>query len=511
MSPGGYTLRVESAPRPYALPEKADPIVIGEEKRVVHDIALSEGVSLRGTVYYPDGSPASGAQLTGYILGSSRRLTAESNPIGSYTLSAFPVDSEVRIHIRPLDFPHLNPVPSITERMHLTESMEDYELRIPAEGSVLVKVLSGEGTPLSGQRVRVRYDSEDPLEQWDERLAERFTKERSANRQGEAKIDGLTPGPWRARIETRKNPVEGALFVREAETAELTLTVPIELLVDNSGILAGLVRFEDGTPAENVRILARMTGDKENIDAGTEGSARTDREGRFRIRGLRQGGAFRVELRSRRATLTKEGILASNLNLEFVLPNSGGLSIRVTTPGGDPPRSLWNAYLFRLEEGRERYIFEPPKPDPNPGLARWEALAGGTYQVLIAGPDIPRGYSGPIPVGADEMTETIEIRLPEAADFAGEAVDSETLKGISGVEVTEMFPEGSIGSRWPQFLYQRQVYSDRVGDFLLSSLPPGELRIRLEHPLYKAQVFESGGIPNSETRILMEKKPETGR
>jgi len=511
LSPGGYSLRVESAPRPYALPEKADAIAIEEKKPVVHDIALGEGVSLRGTVYYPDGSPASGAQLTGYILGSPRRLTAESNPVGSYTLTAFPIDSDVRIYVRPLNFPHLNPVPSITDRMHLTESVEDYELRIPAEGSARIKVQSSEEKPLFGQRVQVRYDSEDPLEQWDERLAERFTKERPSNRQGEATIDGLTPGSWRARIETRKDPVEGEFFVREAETAELTLTVPIESLVDNSGMLGGSVRFEDGTPAESVRIVARMTSDRENIDAGAEGSARTDREGRFRIRGLRLGGTFRVELRSRRATLTREGVVASNLDLEFVLPNSGGLSIRVVESEGDPPGSLWNAYLFRLEEGRERYIFEPPKTEPSSGLAQWESLAGGTYQVLIAGPDLPRGYSGSITVVADEMTETVEIRLPEAVDFSGEAVDASTLKGIAGVEVTELFPEGSIGSRWPQFLYQRHVFSDSVGDFLLSNLPPGALRLRLEHPLYKTQVFELGDVPNSETRILMEKKPKSGK
>ncbi len=511
LSPGSYSLRVESAPRPYALPEKADAIVIEEKKPVVHDIALGEGVSLRGTIYYPDGSPASGAQLTGYILGSSRRLTAESNPVGSYTLTAFPVESDVRIYIRPLNFPHLNPVASITDRMHLTESMEDYELRIPAEGSARIKVQSSEEKPLFGQRVQVRYDSEDPLEQWDARLAERFTKERPSNRQGEATINGLTPGSWRARIETRKDPIEGEFFVREAETAELTLTVPIESLVDNSGMLGGSVRFEDGTPAENVRIVARMTSDRENIDAGAEGSARTDRAGQFRIRGLRQGGTFRVELRSRRATLTKEGVVASNLNLEFVLPNSGGLSIRVVGPEGDPPASLWNAYLFRLEEGRERYIFEPPKTEPRLGLAQWESLAGGAYQVLIAGPDLPRGYSGSITVVADEMTETVEIRLPEAVDFSGEAVDGSTLKGIAGVEVTELFPEGSIGSRWPQFLYQRHVFSDRVGDFLLSNLPPGALRLRLEHPLYKTQIFELGDVPNSETQIRMEKKPEAGK
>lgn len=511
LAPGIYTLRIESVPRPYALPEKADVIVIEEKKPVIHDLALNEGVSLRGTVYYPDGSPASGAQLTGYILGGSRRLTAESNPIGSYTLTAFPNDSDVRVYVRPLNFPHLNPVPFITDRMRLTESIEDYELHIPAEGSVLVKVLSSEEKPLFGQQVSLRYDSDDPLEQWDERLVGRFAKERPSNRQGEAKIEGLTPGPWRARVETRKDPIESDFYVREADVTQLTLTIPIESLVDNSGVLAGQVRFQDGPPAENVRIVARMTSDRENIDAGTEGTARTDRSGQFRIRGLRKGGTFRVELRSRRATLTKEGVVASNLNLEFVLPNSGGLSIRVVGPGGDPPASLWNAYLFRMEAGRERYIFEPPQSEPRLGLAQWESLAGGTYQVLVAGPAIPRGYSGPLTVVADEMTDTMEIRLPEAVDFSGEAVDALTQKGISGVEVTELFPEGSIGSRWPQFLYQRHVFSDRVGDFLLSNLPPGELRLRLQHPQYKTQVFESGGVPRSESRIPMERNPDAGK
>ena len=84
---------------------------------------------------------------------------------------------------------------------------------------------------------------------------------RITNNQGIANIGNLTPGPFHVTIETLGDPVEGDFVAYEAETAELTLVIPIDDLVDNSGVLAGIVRFEDGTPAERTMVRAELQDD----------------------------------------------------------------------------------------------------------------------------------------------------------------------------------------------------------------------------------------------------------
>ena len=358
---------------------------------------------------------------------------------------------------------------------------------------------------MKGQRIVCVFNPDDPLEEWDSNLPRRFTFERISNSQGIANFERLTPGPWKVSIETRGDPVEGDFTVYEGETAELTLVIPVEDLVDNSGVLAGTIRFEDGTPAERTRIRAELQGDKENVEAGSSGMAQTDQEGKFRIRGLRQKQPFKLEIRARRASQDHEGVMTTNRELEYILPNSGGISAQVVATDGQPPTALWNATLYHLEDGRSRPVFEPPETLQSLGMVSWENLGQGTYQILVTGPEIARAYSELIDVLPDELTDGIEIRVPESVEFSGEVVDTETGKGIPGVEVIELFEEGSIGARWSQSSYQRRVFTDAVGDFLMMGLPPGSIRLRLEHSAYESGTYEAEEITNREETIVLQK------
>jgi len=511
LAPGEYSIRVTDAPEDYVLPEKADPVTLEEEKATTHDIELDAGVSISGQVLYPDGRMASGARITGFIIEGEDggRLSDESDPLGRYELSAFPADTSVRILVRPLDFPELNPAPLLTDPIPLRTSLTDYDLRVPEEGKVRILVLSEEQKPLRGQRVEITIQDLALFEEEGGRQFERtFTKERTTRTGGLAEFTELTPSTWTVSIETRKEPVQAEFQVYEAETAELTMTIPTESLVDNSGVLIGKVRYEDETPAERVRVTATLQEEDEGVEAGTRGSTWTDSEGQFRMQGLRRDKTFTVEVRSRRAAEKYEGIVTPQRELEFILPNSGALSVRVVDARGDVPASPWNAYLFRLEEGRTTTVRAPADVLAGAGIASWEGLSQGTYQVLIAGDETPRAYGEPVEVFSDELTDGVEVQLPNSVDFSGGAIDADTEKGIPGVEVLELFEEGTPGARWPQYLHQRKTYTDSTGDFILIALPPGPVRLRLSHPSYETFEYEGDGSASGETEIFLQKIAE---
>jgi len=508
VAPGGYFLRAAKAPPEYALPERAEEVTVEEDEPLSHDLLLSPGLSISGQVLHPDGRKASGARVTGYPLGEGRTLSDESDPLGRYQLSTFPLDSEVRLLVRPLDFPELDPAPLLTERIRLEESLEEYELQVPRAGILPVQVLSDEDKPLRGQRVQLSYQPADPLEDWDDRLVDFFTKERSTGAEGRTEFNNLTPGPWKARVETLKDPVEVDFEAYSGENDPLTLVIPTESLVDNSGVLAGTVLFEDKSPAEGAWISARLQSDDQGIETGTQGSDRVDSEGNFRIARIRQAGEFQVSIRTRRSSQRIEGVVASNRELEFTIPNSGGLSVQVLDADRRPPASLWTATLFRSQGDGARFVFQQPEVSAAQGTAVWEELGQGTYQALIAGPEIPRAYSEMIEVESDQLTDGVEIRLPRPVNFSGEVIDADTGKGVPGVEVIEQFEPGTPGARWPQFQHQRRTFSDSLGDFLLMNLPPGPVRLLLKHPAYETQEHEAGEVPSGETRILLQKKLE---
>ena len=110
-----------------------------------------------------------------------------------------------------------------------------------------------------------------------------------------------------------------------------------------------------------------------------------------------------------------------------------------------------------------------------------------------------------IEVLPDELTDGIEIRLPESVEFSGEVVDADTGKGIPGVEVIEQFQEGSVGARWSQSSSQRRVFTDDVGDFLMRGLPPGPIKLRFEHSAYEPGSYEAEEITNREETIVLQK------
>ena len=137
LAPGVYSLRILETPDEYVTPEEAEEIVIEESKSLVHDLPLRAGLYIQGTVLYSDGQPASGTRLTGYVLEGGRTLSDESDALGEYELTAFPIDCEVRLYVRPLNFPELNPAPFLTERISLRDSLRGLRAQHSGRGEGL--------------------------------------------------------------------------------------------------------------------------------------------------------------------------------------------------------------------------------------------------------------------------------------------------------------------------------------------------------------------------------------
>lgn len=501
VEPGEYLIQIDEAPPGYAIPTRAVQLTVEVEKPAVQDFVLRKGVSLGGRILYPDGRPASGARVSGISLEPQKTLNDESDVMGRYELTGFPKDSEVYVLVRPLDFPELNPAPLLSGGIFLNESVLDHDLRLPEAGKIVARVTNEDGQPLLGQRVRLQYQS---TVESVRNFEDTFSSQRTTNREGQVEFDGLTTGSWKASVLTRREPVEALVEVSEGGTFEVILTIPNDALVDNSGVLSGRVRFEDGSPARQVRVSARMVGDPEGVEDGTSGDAWTNADGRFRIQGLRQSREFVVEVRLRTDTIVEEGILTSNTALDLVVPSAGVLAVRILDADGRFPGGDWNAFLFRMERDGLVYVFQPPEILDD--LVLWERLGRGTYQVLVAGQDVARTLSKPIEVLPDQQADEIILQIPRPADFIGTVVDSVTGQGIPGVEILEELDSSFPGARWVQYLYQKRTFSNSFGEFEVKALPPGYVKLRLRHPMYHPMQFEADQVPSNEVMISLQRK-----
>lgn len=121
--------------------------------------------------------------------------------------------------------------------------------------------------------------------------------------EGRFTLHGVDPGVWRVTAAR-----EGYLSAESADTTlvEGGVVADLELRMGSGAIVAGIVTYADGRPAEGAGIVVRQTAKKDG-EAGrpfrfgpSSGDARSgasDAEGRFRVSGL-EGGPFEV-----RATL----------------------------------------------------------------------------------------------------------------------------------------------------------------------------------------------------------------
>lgn len=144
------------------------------------------------------------------------------------------------------------------------------EVELLAGATVFGRALDGQGRPLLAARVRVLSEDEGAPRPWERSVP--------TEPDGGFELSGIRPG--RVQLEVRVNDVthgQDLGWLEEAQTVG-----PVEVRVESLTYLEGTVRWPDGQPALEARVVATPADGQ----ATRASETRTDAQGRFRLEGL---------------------------------------------------------------------------------------------------------------------------------------------------------------------------------------------------------------------------------
>jgi hypothetical protein len=210
------------------------------------------------------------------------------------------------------------------------------------------------------------------------------------------------------------------------QTTEVTVTVGRETSV------AGVVRFEDGTPAAGISVAAAWAF------SGGYGirDARTAADGAYRIAGVNPGEVTVVATRGRvqgmaiasglpHQARVKVGADEAKTGVDLVLPRAG-LRIRGTVIGADGvakdgvsltvrPEPRRNGWIYAVDAKRDQVLTGAD------GTFVFEDLDPGPYEITARHPDCPTVKVSAVAAGASNVRIVL---LPEAT-IAGKGLDAD--------------------------------------------------------------------------------------
>ena len=144
------------------------------------------------------------------------------------------------------------------------------EVELLAGATVFGRALDGQGRPLLVARVRLRTEDDAAARPWERSVA--------TEPDGSFELSGIRPG--RAQLEVRVNDVthgQDLGWLDEARTVG-----PVEVRVESLTFLEGTVRWPDGQPVPDARVVATPADGQ----ATRASETRSDAQGRFRLEGL---------------------------------------------------------------------------------------------------------------------------------------------------------------------------------------------------------------------------------
>ncbi len=235
------------------------------EEPVVLEVEL--GGRIEGRLVLPDGAAVpEGLEVSAHAqnidtISFSRRALVDAEL--RFALDGIVAGVSYQIECDPAMF-----APAETEALVKAGETTVVELSLPRGARVEGRVVDGEGAPVEGAAVSVRFDGR---------------RRTTSDAAGRFALAGIAPGP--ARVSA---VVEGAMPVTvELEPLEDGAVIgDLEIVVGVGLALRGLVRWPDGAPAAGVRVVASERSSGGHAWGLIELGAQTDDAGRFEIAGL---------------------------------------------------------------------------------------------------------------------------------------------------------------------------------------------------------------------------------
>jgi len=351
------------------------------------EIELSRGLTLTGSVAFPDGTPvelarvqaekdilAGGQPTAADLMGASGRDETDAEgrfEIGGLSAGKF----DVRVRYEVEDDPERE-AGVWNAREPAAHPEEDRPLAFVLQPPIRLAgvVRDAGGDPVAEYQVRATLSAGHPL------LPPATSRvEPVEDEQGRFRLDDLSAGEWTIHV-----TAEG-YAKPEPQTLELPAETTLEYVVERAGRVAGEVVDPGGAPVEGARVFAEPSFDERLALMQGQGDpdrlqARTDEAGRFELEGFPPGSSAVVAEADGFAESAAVGFELdageARSDLRLVLRRGGVISGEVLGRDGEP--SEGTSVLVRSNDTMQQEIGQTD----GEGRFRFETLRPGTWTVI---------------------------------------------------------------------------------------------------------------------------------
>lgn len=431
-------------------------------------LTLSAGASVAGTVVDTTGTPIEGARVLPEHLGhfddyyDARYDAVLTDAKGRWRLVGL---SRETTRIRAY---HPEYAPNASAPIVLVDGGDRSGVTIVLErgGKLVGRVVDGQGAPVAGAEVRVSADT----------VLSGQVRRVAADARGRFEMGGL---PRRTMF------VMAATDDATSKTIPIDLamrTEPLELVLDRTSMIEGIVVTSAGTPVPEARVVAERTRsetDTDQVESRLRGveSAIAGMDGRFRIAPLSPGSYLVRAIRPG----SSSDLLGMRLGVEVTTGKEARVVVdelstivgKVALPDGTPVTS----FAVRLGAVPQRRF------ESADGSFKIEDVPAGKQYLEVDGPTIVAHPIVDVVVEPRRTTDLGTITVSAGRTIAGTVVDrgGRPVAGAMVAIARELRADGTSLVPYPDHRVV-QVATDAAGKFAIRGVGVGMQQLAAEHP-----------------------------
>ena len=443
-----------------------------------------------------------GELMRGYQAGARFQATSDRN--GEFIFAGLAVGINMNMWVHHDDFAPKQGAPFA--------ALEDESQTLPptilsAGYSVSGKATDRGGNPLQAT-VELMMQPSDAFRQGstEEILAQDIASGRHvtvmADGNGEFYIDKLAEGFWilRASYDGFATAEIRPIMLLNGKNADRQ-----KIILPEEFTISGIVLDEQQMPIADAKIGVARTSPRPTLT----GSATTNQQGEFTVRGL-QEGSYGLSAQAPGYTNGRAGrVNAGAANVEVVMQVMGSVSGRVSASTGQSI-STFQLEILRTRRGNQQYGLTGQRYqfDQTDGTFELPDLAPGSYILLGRADGYAPTYSSSFSVGRTKV-EGIDILLEAGGVITGIIVDgaghpvSSAVISVHGEDFTLDSNDTLFGSAIgdPNNMPQVKTRSNSKGEFTLNNVVPGALTLQVKHSEHLDELITSMSSSGTTTNL----------
>ena len=323
-----------------------------------------------------------------------------------------------------------------------------------------------------------------------------------ADGNGEFYIDKLAEGFWilRASYDGFATAEIRPIMLLNGKNADRQ-----KVILPEEFTISGIVLDEQQMPIADAKIGVARTSPRPTLT----GSATTNQQGEFTVRGL-QEGSYGLSAQAPGYTNGRAGrVNAGAANVEVVMQVMGSVSGRVSASTGQSI-STFQLEILRTRRGNQQYGLTGQRYqfDQTDGTFELPDLAPGSYILLGRADGYAPTYSSSFSVGRTKV-EGIDILLEAGGVITGIIVDgaghpvSSAVISVHGEDFTLDSNDTLFGSAIgdPNNMPQVKTRSNSKGEFTLNNVVPGALTLQVKHSEHLDELITSMSSSGTTTNL----------